>query len=161
MLFFSHPAFALEIKSDAFQNGGYINSQYTCDGEDISPALSWSDVASGTKSFVLICEDPDSPSKAWSHWVMFNIPAHKTSLPKNVRKIGVFDDATVQGLNDFGKVGYGGPCPPPNGPHRYFFKLYALDTAILLDENSTKEAVQEAIKGHIIGEAETFCLYDR
>ena len=161
ILFFSTPAFALEIKSEAFEKGGYINSEYTCEAEDISPALSWSDVPVGTKSFALICDDPDAPAKSWSHWVIFNIPADKANLAKDIPKIGRFDDGTIQGLNDFGKVGYGGPCPPPGRAHRYFFKLYALDTNLLLYENATKDDCLEAIKGHIIAEAETFGVYKK
>lgn len=161
MLLFSSRAWALEIKSNAFQNGSVIPAQYTCDADDISPALSWSDVPSGSASLVLICDDPDSPSKPWSHWVMFNIPPDKTGLPQDVPKIAKLRDGTIQGINDFGKVGYSGPCPPPYGPHRYFFTLYAVDTTLNLDENSTKQEVWEAIKGHIIAEAVIFGTYKR
>jgi len=161
ILFLPALAFALEIKSDAFKDGGRMPSQYACDERDISPPLAWSDVPAGTKSFALICDDPDAPSKSWSHWVVFNIPPDKTGLPENFPKVGISDDGTNQGINDFGKVGYGGPCPPPDGPHRYFFKLYALDTTLMLDENSTKDAVQEAINGHIIAETKISCVYDR
>jgi len=161
MLFLPGYALAIEIKSDAFDDGGMINSKYTCDAENISPPLEWKDVFSNTKSFVLICDDPDSPSKSWTHWVLFNIPADKTSLSEGVPKTGTFDDGMIQGINDFGKVGYDGPCPPPTGPHRYFFRLYAIDIALVLDENSTKDAVLDAIKGHIIGEAVTFGTYER
>lgn len=161
LLFFSADAVALEIKSDAFQNGGYMPSQYTCDSDNISPSLSWNDVPSGTKSFVLICDDPDAPFKRWTHWVVFNIPKDKTSLSENIPQRGILDDATIQGINDFGKAGYGGPCPPAGKGHRYSFKLYALDSILDLDENSTKEAVLEASNGHVIAEAQTFGIYQR
>lgn len=161
LLFFPTDAKALEIKSDAFPNGGYISSQYACDSDNISPALNWSDVPSDTKSFVLICDDPDAPFKRWTHWIVFNIPKDKTNLSKNIPQIGILGDGMIQGINDFGRVGYGGPCPPPGRAHRYFFKLYALDSELDLDENSTKEAVLEAIKGHVISETETFGIYQR
>ena len=154
-------AWALEIKSSAFSEGEEINSQYTCDGDDTSPALNWGGVPAGTKSLALICEDPDSPSKVWSHWVVFNMPADKAGFAEGVAKTGTLSDGTVQGVNNFGRVGYNGPCPPPNGVHRYFFKLYALDTNLLLDKTSTREALLEAIQGHVIGEAQTHCTYQR
>lgn len=152
-------ALALEIKSPVFTNGDEINSQYSCEADDISPALSWSEVPSGTKSLALICEDLDSPSKVWSHWVVFNIPADKTGLGEDVPKTGTLSDATVQGVNDFGRVGYNGPCPPPNGVHHYYFRLYALDDKLLLDKNATREMLLEAIQGHVIAEAQTYCTY--
>lgn len=160
-LFFAPRVFALEIKSDSFQNGDTINSLYTCDSQNTSPALSWADVPIGTKSFALICDDPDSPSKSWSHWVVFNIPPDKTGFDENMSKDSDFDNGMVQGVNDFGKTGYDGPCPPPGGPHRYFFKLYALDTSLILDKNATKDAVLDAINGHILAQDEIFCTYDR
>lgn len=161
MILLSPRAWGLEIKSDAFNNGNVIPTQYTCDSHDISPTLSWGSVPSGAKSLVLFCDDPDSPSKPWSHWVMFNIPPDKASLPTDVPKKGRLPDGAIQGINDFGRIGYSGPCPPPFGPHRYFFTLYAVDRTINLDENSTKQEVWEAIKGHIIAEAVIFGTYKR
>jgi Raf kinase inhibitor-like YbhB/YbcL family protein len=161
ILFFPVYALAMDIKSDAFENSLYIPSEYTCESQDISPALKWSSAPMDTKSFVLICDDPDAPGKTWSHWVIFNMPKDKTSLPENVAKIGTLDDGSIQGINDFGKSGYQGPCPPPGGPHRYFFKLYALDIVLTLDENATRDDVLQAIQGHVIGEAQLYGIYQR
>lgn len=161
VLFFAPCAFALQINSDSFQQGSRMNSLYTCDSDNISPALNWSDVPAGTKSFALICEDPDSPSNPWSHWVVFNIPADKAGLEENMPRTSDFDNGMVQGVNDFGKTGYDGPCPPPTGSHRYFFRLYALDNNLLLDKNATKDAVLGAINGHVLSQAEIFCTYER
>lgn len=160
-LLLSVNAFALEIRSDAFEKGGSVPIQYTCDSKDVSPAVSWTDVPSGTKSFVLICDDPDAPVKTWTHWVMFNIPQDKNVLSEAVPKVEKLDDGSIQGINDFGKFGYGGPCPPSGKPHRYFFRLYALDTNLSLDKNATKDSVLKAIKGHLIASAETFGMYGR
>jgi Raf kinase inhibitor-like YbhB/YbcL family protein len=154
-------AWGLEINSDSFTPGGKIPIEYTCDSVNISPPLGWSDIPSDTKSFVLICDDPDAPSGIWSHWIIFNIPKEKTNLSQDIAKIGALGDGTVQGINDFGNVGYGGPCPPPGKPHRYFFKLYALDTVLALGENATRDDILRAIKVHIIAEAETFGIYGR
>lgn len=161
ILSFSACAWALEIKSDAFEEGGNIQAQYTCDADNISVPLNWSNAPSGTKSFVLICDDPDSPSKSWTHWVIFNIPADKINLPRDLPKIGTFNDGTIQGVNDFSQIGYGGPCPPRGRPHRYFFKLYALDTILPLDKTSDKETVLEAMEGHIVAQAQTLGIYER
>lgn len=161
MLFLPAYVSAMEIESEDFLDGGQINSMYTCDADNVSPRLAWKNVSPQAKSLVLICDDPDAPSKSWSHWVVFNIPAHKAGLDGGVPRQGVFDDGMTQGVNDFGKVGYDGPCPPPAGPHRYFFRLYAVDIRLILDDNSTKAAVLDAIEGHIIGEAVTFGTYER
>ncbi len=155
------PAFALTVKSDAFENNGYIPDRYSCDAQDFSPAISWGEVPSGTKSFALICEDPDAPFKIWTHWVIFNIPADLTSLKENItvaelKKLGV-----VQGKNDFGTLGYKGPCPPEGKPHRYFFNLYALDTTLSLEEGIDKAQLIAAMQGHIIAESKTTASYQR
>lgn len=162
IMFFSlKNAFALEIKSDAFVPASYIPAQYTCDGEDISPGINWNDSPAGTESFVLICDDPDAPMGTWVHWVIFNIPSDKAGLQEGIPKTAILDDGTIQGVTDFGRNGYGGPCPPPGKPHRYFFKLYALDTKLTLDKDANKAAVLRTIKGHVIAETETFGLYKR
>lgn len=160
MLIYS-TCFALTLRSASFDNGGPIRSTYTCDADNISPELSWGDVPSGTKSLALICDDPDAPSKTWTHWIIFNIPPEKKGLEEAVPMVGTFDDGTIQGLNDFGKIGYGGPCPPPNGAHRYFFRLYALDNNLILDEYASKDAVLRTMQGHILAEAEIFGTYSR
>jgi len=161
ILFFPVCALALDIKSDAFKNSFYIPTEYTCEGKDISPPLDWKGVPSDAKSFVLICDDPDAPGKTWSHWVIFNIPGDKTGLSENIPKIARLNDSSIQGINDFGKAGYSGPCPPPNGPHRYFFKLYALDNVIGLDENATRDDVLKAMDGHVIAETQIYGIYVR
>ena len=134
---------------------------YTCDGKDISPELAWSGAPDGTKSFALICDDPDAPVGTWVHWVVYNIPSHATGLPKGVPTIKELPDGTRQGINDFHRIGYGGPCPPRGPAHRYFFKLYALDTKLDLPPGATKEQVLEAMKGHVLGEAQLMGKYER
>ncbi|UCD16127.1 MAG: YbhB/YbcL family Raf kinase inhibitor-like protein [Candidatus Omnitrophota bacterium] len=153
----------MEIGSTAFENGGYIPAKYTCDSSDVSPSLFWKDMPSGTKSFALICDDPDAPYKAWVHWVVLNIPGQNEGLQEDIEKEKILADGTVQGTNDFGKVGYNGPCPPAGKPHRYFFKLYALNTVLTFtpDADITKETVIEAMQGHILAEAKVIGLYER
>ncbi len=152
---------ALEIRSDVFDDRGYIPSQYTGDSLDISPPLAWTDVPAHTKSFVLICDDPDAPRATWVHWVIFNIPGDADALSENVPKRGVLGDGTAQGRNDFGRIGYGGPSPPPGRPHRYFFKIYALDIELPLEAGATKSDVEAAADGHILAKAELMGLYAR
>lgn len=161
ILFIPTSAFALEIKSASFEDGARIASKYTCDAQDVSPGLSWSDSPSGTRSFVLICSDPDAPFKPWTHWVIFNIPADKSSLPEGVKKEAMLGDGSIQGINDFGKAGYGGPCPPAGKPHRYFFTLYCLDITLDSNEKSGKDDVLRQIKGHVLEEAQTYVVYGR
>ena len=153
--------FALEIESPAFRDGGYIPEKYTCSAEDISPPLMWKAVPRGTKSFVLICDDPDAPVGIWVHWVIYNIPKDKFRFEENMPKSETLADGSLQGTNDFRKVGYGGPCPPPGKPHRYFFKLYALDIRLALPPRATKQMVLNAMKGHILAEAVLVGLYNR
>lgn len=161
ILFFPVFALALDIKSDAFENSLYIPTDYTCESQDVSVPLEWSGVPSDTKSFVLLCDDPDAPGRTWSHWVIFNIPSDKTNLPENVPKQTRLNDGSIQGVNDFGKNGYGGPCPPPGRPHRYFFKLYALDMMLELDEKANRNDVLQAIQGHVLAQAQIFGIYAR
>ncbi|UCC96207.1 MAG: YbhB/YbcL family Raf kinase inhibitor-like protein [Candidatus Omnitrophota bacterium] len=158
---FSLNAWCLEIKSVAFDDGKYIPVKYTCDAANMSPPLHWDDVPAATKSFALVCDDPDAPYAIWVHWVIFNIPPEKREFREDIPQKAILSDRTIQGLNDFGKIGYGGPCPPPNKPHRYFFRLYALDTTFLLDEKTTKRELMQAIEGHILAEAKMVGLYRR
>lgn len=151
---------ALQIISSAFTNNGTIPSLYTCDGKDISPPLHWSNAPAGTKSFALINEDPDAPMGTWVHWLVWNIPATVSELKENVEKKGELADGTRQGMTDFGRVGYGGPCPP-SGTHRYFFKLYALDTLLTLPVGAKKEELLKAMNGHILAEAQLVGTYQR
>ena len=151
----------LTLKSSAFQEGGMIPLRFTCDGRDISPDLSWSQVPSGTKSFALICVDPDAPSGTWVHWVIFNIPPTKTALPYGVPTLKELPDGSRQGINDFHRIGYGGPCPPKGKTHRYFFKLYALDTDLNLPAGAKKQQLIEAMEGHILSETVLMGRYQR
>jgi Raf kinase inhibitor-like YbhB/YbcL family protein len=150
----------MDLFSPAFKDGDSIPRKYTCDDADISPPLFWENVPDGTVSFAFISDDPDAPVGTWVHWVMFNLPADKRSLPENVPKNIQLDDGTIQGMTDFRRPGYGGPCPP-GGTHRYFFKLYALDTMLDLEPGATKAAVERAMQGHILGRAELMGTYRR
>jgi len=149
-IFMEGTAMTMELKSGAFSHEGMIPKKYTCSGEDFSPPLSWSQPPAGTKSICIIADDPDAPVGTWVHWVIYNIPPDKKGLEENVPKVDKLGDGTLQGINDFRRVGYGGPCPPPGPAHRYFFKIYALDTKLSLPPNSTKEAVERAMSGHIL-----------
>jgi Raf kinase inhibitor-like YbhB/YbcL family protein len=146
---------ALQITSPAFQNNGYIPRQYTCDGKDINPALMIAGVPQGTKSLALICDDPDAPGGGWVHWVLWNIDPNVKEIKEDTVPQGA-----VEGMNDFGKHSYGGPCPPL-GTHRYFFKVYALDTMLNISPNSTKADMEKAMKGHILAEGRLIGLYKR
>ena len=155
---------ALKITSPAFQPGGSIPVQYTCEGKDGSPPLSWSGAPANTKSYALIVDDPDAPDPAkpqrvYVHWVVYNIPATVTCLPENASKTGLSKEA-VQGNNDWRKTEYGGPCPPI-GRHRYFFKLYALDTTLSGLSAPTKADVEKAMKGHVLESSELIGTYQK
>lgn len=151
---------ALEIKSSAFSNEGNIPSKYTCDGADVSPPLSWSGAPNGTKSFALISDDPDAPMGTWVHWVVWNIPPTMTELKENVAKSPNGPNGSKQGVTDFKRNGYGGPCPP-GGTHRYYFKLYALNTTVSLPESATKKDLEAAMGSHIVGQAQIMATYKR
>ncbi|MBI2660123.1 YbhB/YbcL family Raf kinase inhibitor-like protein [Candidatus Woesearchaeota archaeon] len=144
----------MKLTSSAFSHNGAIPSEYTCDGDDLSPPLSINDVPSNAKSLVLISDDPDAPVGTWDHWVVFNIPAATKEIQKGTEPNG------IGGRNSWGRTGYGGPCPP-SGTHRYFFKLYALDTELNLPEGSTKKDVERAMQGHILTNAELMGTYKR
>lgn len=151
----------LTLRSAGFAGSAAIPKLYSCEGEDLSPELQWSGTPPGTKSFALICDDPDAPMGTWVHWVIYNIPGDIGSLPKGVAKKAKLDNGALQGLNSWPKTGYNGPCPPPGKPHRYFFKLYALDSILPLRENATKEDLLKAMKGRILAEAELMGTYRR
>lgn len=148
------------IKSPTFVPGGKIPGKYTCDGMDISPPLTWTSGPEGTKTFALICDDPDAPMGTWVHWVLFNLPADITEFRENVPPERELESGAKQGMNDFRKIGYGGPCPP-GGVHRYFFKLYALDTEINLEAGATKAELLKAMEGHILAEGQLMGRYER
>jgi Raf kinase inhibitor-like YbhB/YbcL family protein len=151
---------ALKITSAAFEEGGMIPSQFTCDGKDISPSLTWTGIPEKTKSIALICDDPDAPRGIWVHWVLFNLPPDVTELAEAIPRGDTLANGARQGVTDFGRHGYGGPCPP-SGTHRYYFKLYALDTMLTLDVKSTKDDLVEAMEGHILAEAQLMGKYKR
>lgn len=151
---------AMELKSSAFDHGGMIPSKYTCDGADLSPPLEWGTAPADTKSFALICDDPDAPVKTWVHWVYYDIPAGTKGLPENVAPQKEPPSGGKQGTNDFRKIGYGGPCPP-GGTHRYYFKIYALDAVLDLSASATKKQLLKEMEGHILDQAELMGKYKR
>ena len=161
MVSFGINVFALDIKSDAFVNKGYIPDRYTCDAKDFSPDLSWSGAPADTKSFVIICDDPDAPFGTWVHWVIFNIPGGMNELKENIGESELSSLGIIRGKNDFKKLDYCGPCLPKGKPHRYFFKLYALNTTLSLEEGATKKDIINSMKGHILAEAKIVGLYQR
>jgi len=145
----------MKITSAAFNHNQKIPSKYTCDGENVNPPFQFLDVPDDAKSLVLIVDDPDAPSKTWVHWVVYNINPQTSEVKEN----SVPQDG-IEGITDFGKPGYGGPCPP-SGTHRYFFKLYALHTELDLPQNATKKMVEQKMQGHIIDRTELIGLYSR
>ncbi len=149
------------VKSPAFSYGGEIPLKHTCDGSDLSPALSWSDPPAKSQSFSLIADDPDAPVGTWVHWVLFDLPESLRELPEGVAKSQDLPDGSHQGKNDFGRIGYGGPCPPRGPAHRYFFKLYALDAKLNLKAGATKSEVEKAMRGHILSQTELMGKYKR
>jgi Raf kinase inhibitor-like YbhB/YbcL family protein len=152
---------SLTISSPSFTNGGDIAKKFTCDGVDVSPQLSWPDPPSGTKAFALLTDDPDAPVGNWNHWTMWNLPSTLRGLSEGVSKEGTLPDGSQQGLNDFRKTGYNGPCPPRGKPHRYYFKLFALDTKLDLKPSAGKKELEAAMKGHILAQAEWMGRYGR
>lgn len=151
----------IRVESPAFGTDAPIPGKYTCDGEDVSPPLRWEAAPPETESFALICDDPDAPGRTWVHWVAYDIPAGTTGLDEGVATDEVTDGGWRQGRNDFKRVGYGGPCPPMGRPHRYYFKLYALDAQLDLPSGATKEKLLEAMKGHILDEGQLMGTYAR
>jgi Raf kinase inhibitor-like YbhB/YbcL family protein len=152
---------SIDLTSTAFQPGADIPKQYTGDGADRSPTLKWSEPPSGTKSLALICDDPDAPRGTWVHWVLFNLPSQTRELEEGVPTKETLANGAKQGKNDFGKIGYGGPAPPKGKPHRYFFKLYALDVAVDLPAGASKSQLTDAMKGHILAEGQLMGNYKR
>jgi Raf kinase inhibitor-like YbhB/YbcL family protein len=152
---------SFQLATAAFSAGGAIPRKFTCDGPDVSPKLTWSDPPGKTQSFALIMDDPDAPAGTWVHWVIYDLPANTRELAEGVAKQEQLSNGARQGRNDFGKIGYGGPCPPPGKPHRYFFKLCALDAKLDLKAGATKADVERAMKGHILTQAELIGRYAR
>jgi len=151
----------MQLTSPVFQEGKTIPRQFTADGADQSPPLNWNDPPPGTRSFALICDDPDAPRGTFTHWVLLNVPANSSELKPGVSSASVGGGGAIEGKNDFGKSGYGGPSPPPGKPHRYFFKLYALNGLLELKSGVSKSDVLTAMKGRVLGEAQLMGTYGR
>jgi hypothetical protein len=146
---------AIQVTSSAFKEGEAIPQKFTCDGENVSPELSWTGIPQGAKSLAVIADDPDAPVGDWVHWVLLDLPTDTTGLPEGVTGLG------VAGMNDFRKLGYGGPCPPKGKPHRYYFKVYALDAALGLNTGATKAQAEAAMKGHVLAQGQIMGRYSR
>jgi Raf kinase inhibitor-like YbhB/YbcL family protein len=151
----------MRLSSTAFEEGARIPRKFTGDGTNVSPALAWTDVPKGTKSLALICDDPDAPRGNWVHWVLYDLPADREELPEAVPASTIIAAGGRQGKNDFGRLGYGGPAPPPGKPHRYVFELYALDAAVSVPDGATKQQLEAAMKGHVLAEAQLMGIYGR
>ena len=152
---------SLTISSPGFSNGGDIAKKYTCDAADVSPQLAWTEPPAGTKTFALLVDDPDAPVGNWNHWTMWNLPASVRGVPEGAAKDAHLPDGSEQGRNDFGKTGYNGPCPPAGKPHRYYFRLFALDTRLDLKPGARKKELEGAMKGHVLAQAEWMGKYGR
>lgn len=148
------------LTSRAFDQGKAVPAKYTCDGDDVSPPLEWRDPPAGTRSFALVSDDPDAPVGVWVHWVLYDLPASTRSLAEDVAPDAELPGGGRQGVNSWGRSGYGGPCPP-GGTHRYFFKLYALDALLQLAPGAGKDEVLRRMEGHVVGEAELMGIYAR
>lgn len=151
----------ISISAEAFKEGDMIPAKFTCDGKDVSPSLTWKGIPSNTKSITLIMDDPDAPRGTFVHWVIFNIPAGTEKLPEGVPRNLTLADGSFQGMTDFGRAGYGGPCPPPGKPHRYYFRIYALDTRLNLKPGAVRTDVENAMSGHILAKGELMGKYRR
>lgn len=150
----------LNVKSGSFTNNEFIPSKYCCDAENISPSLEWSGGPVSTKTYALICDDPDAPSKVWVHWIIFNIPSTVTKLDEDIPSGENTSDSILQGTNDSGNMGYSGPCPP-SGTHHYRFTIYALDCSLSLKAGVSRDNVDAAMKNHILAQGEIIGLYKR
>lgn len=151
----------IQLNSTAFKDGETIPVIYTCDGKNISPPLSWTEPPQGFKSIALIVDDPDAPAGTWVHWVVFNLSPSMSSLSEGASSLGSQEPFGMAGMNSFQKSGYGGPCPPKGKPHRYFFKLYALDIMLGLKSGVSKADVEKAMQGHILAQGQLMGTYGR
>ena len=154
-------ATSFAVISTAFPNGAEVPRRHTCDGADLSPAFAWHGAPDRTQSLALIADDPDAPGGTWTHWLLWNIPAKATLLPEDQPKIESLDNGARQGSNDFRRIGYGGPCPPPGKPHRYFFKFYALDARLDLKAGASRADLEHALKPHVLAQAQWIGTYGR
>ena len=148
---------AIKVTSTAFTEGEAIPRQYTCDGVNISPSLEWTPTP-GAKTLAIVCDDPDAPAGTWTHWLVYNLPGATMGLIENMPAQEKVGGGGMQGTNDFGKIGYGGPCPP-RGTHRYFFKVYALDSELSLKPAATKDQLMKAMEGHVIAQGQLMGTY--
>lgn len=155
------PEPTIALTSLAFQHGETIPEDYTCEGQNLSPPLAWAEVPAGTQSLALLCEDPDAPGGLFVHWALYNLPATVDSLMEGVPPLPSLANGARQGKNGFGRVGYDGPCPPPGSTHRYFFRLYALDTVLDLPPEATREQLLKAMEGHILAWGELMGRFGR
>jgi len=151
----------MQLTSTAFAQGQPIPAKYTCDGENVSPPLKWDGVPAGARSVVLIADDPDAPSGTWVHWVLYDLPANTKELPEGLPKSQYLPGGAKHGLNDFKHLGYGGPCPPGGKPHRYYFKLYALDGMLDLKPGATKKEVEQAMESRTLGQSQLMGTYKK
>jgi Raf kinase inhibitor-like YbhB/YbcL family protein len=149
------------IGSKVFTSAGRIPDQYTCVGADASPPLAWSGAPAGAKSLVLIVDDPDAPSGSFTHWIVYNLPTTIAGLSAGVPRSAALSQGGRQGLNDFGRVGYNGPCPPPGGQHHYHFRIFALDQLLQFNADPSGETARAAIRGHVLAEGETIGVFSR
>jgi Raf kinase inhibitor-like YbhB/YbcL family protein len=152
---------SLRLTSSDFAHGERIPARHTCEGEDLSPALTWTGVPVETRSFALICDDPDAPRGTWLHWTLYHLPAEAVELGAGVPPRPELPSGARQGANDFGNVGYGGPCPPPGKPHRYFFRLHALDVALNLPPGVRRPDLEAAMDGHVLAVGTLMGTYER
>jgi Raf kinase inhibitor-like YbhB/YbcL family protein len=155
IVFIEEDKMTLQMTSTVFTSGSMIPKKYSCDAENVSPPLSWTGVPQGTKSLALIVDDPDAPVGIWVHWVLYDMPSDLSGLPEGVKNVG------IDGYNDFGKTGYGGPCPPKGSAHRYFFKLYALDSLLNLKPGASKREVEKVMQSHILAQGQLVGKYAR
>lgn len=146
-------AMTMELTSESLKNEHSIANTYTCEGQDKSPPLKWKDVPKGTKSLCIIADDPDAPTGTWTHWVVYNLPHNTIGLPEGMPSTNLIKGGGMQGINSFNKIGYGGPCPPKGSEHRYFFKLYALDTKLEIPAGISREQLEKEMQSHILDAA--------
>jgi Raf kinase inhibitor-like YbhB/YbcL family protein len=151
----------MQLTSTGFTDGAQIPVKYTCDDQNVSPYLKWNGVPASAKSLVLIADDPDAPAGTWTHWVLFDLPPGAGELTENQPPTQYLPSHAKQGLNDFRRLGYGGPCPPPGKPHRYFFKLFALDATLELKPGASKKDVERAMEKHILAQGQLMGTYKR
>ena len=151
----------IELKTTLFTPGGFIPKRFTCEAEDVSPSLTWTEPPAGTQSFAIIEDDPDAPSGVFVHWLIYDLPAAYRQLSEGISGNDQMPDGARQGTNDFSRTGYSGPCPPPGKPHRYFIRLYALDTITNLHSAATRRELDNAMQGHILAQAELMGRFKR